>query len=103
MAKFLNNTIRVISVANNVLIPGVEAELKLRQKDLELYPSIQAMIKKGDLIVEGLEVEAVDLADKENLDFDDMTVAELKAYAHAHQIDLGDAIKKAEIIAVLKG
>ncbi|WP_438435412.1 DUF7210 family protein [Gorillibacterium sp. sgz500922] len=33
---------------------------------------------------------------------DDMTVAELKAYAKAQGIDLGDATKKEEILAAVK-
>lgn len=36
-------------------------------------------------------------------DLDSMTIAELKAYAEARFIDLGNAKKKAEILAVLKG
>ena len=37
------------------------------------------------------------------IDLDGMTVKELKAYAEAHDIDLGDATKKADILAVIKG
>ncbi|WP_138496340.1 hypothetical protein [Paenibacillus pinistramenti] len=40
-----------------------------------------------------------ELADKS---VEDMTVAELKAYAAEHQIDLGDAAKKEDILAKIK-
>lgn len=36
-------------------------------------------------------------------DLDSMTIAELKEYAEANGINLGDAKKKADILAVLKG
>lgn len=34
---------------------------------------------------------------------DEMTLPELKAYAKAHEIELGDVTKKDEILAILKG
>jgi len=41
-------------------------------------------------------------ADQVELTFDNMTVAKLRAHAEASGIDLGDATKKADIIAVIK-
>jgi hypothetical protein len=43
------------------------------------------------------------LDDEEEPVLDEMTIAELKEYAAKHDIDLGDAKKKADILAVLKG
>lgn len=36
-------------------------------------------------------------------ELDSMTVAELKQYAEAEEIDLGDATKRAEILALCRG
>lgn len=38
----------------------------------------------------------------EQKEIDDMTIAELKQYAEDHNIELGDAAKKADILAVIK-
>lgn len=46
---------------------------------------------------EGLEVNDVDV-----VDFEHMKIDELKAYADEHGVDLGEATKKADIIAVLE-
>lgn len=39
----------------------------------------------------------------EEKSIDKMTVAELKEYANQHEIDLGEATKKDDILAVIKG
>lgn len=39
---------------------------------------------------------------QEQVNFEEMTVAELKAYAAANNIDLGEATKKADILAAIK-
>ena len=39
----------------------------------------------------------------EEINLDGMTVKELKAYAEAHNIDLGNTAKKADILEVIKG
>jgi hypothetical protein len=41
-------------------------------------------------------------ADNNKSDYEDMTVAELKEYAEKNGIDLGDATKKADIIAAIE-
>lgn len=41
-------------------------------------------------------------AEVKTVAFEEMTVAELKAYAAAHNIDLGEATKKADILAAVK-
>lgn len=45
---------------------------------------------------------AVEVVEEKAADFDEMTVAELKAYAAANNIDLGEATKKADILAAIK-
>lgn len=40
---------------------------------------------------------------KEEIDLDSMTVEKLKEYATEHGIDLGNATKKADILAAIKG
>lgn len=46
--------------------------------------------------------ESKDEAEKEAVDFEKMTVLQLKKYAKDNGIDLGDATKKDEIISVLE-
>ena len=50
---------------------------------------------------EQVQVEA-EQAQVEQVSFEEMTVAELKAYAAANNIDLGEATKKADILAAIK-
>lgn len=54
-----------------------------------------AIVSDGDENAEPVEVEAVAL--------EDLTVADLKALAEKHDIDLGGATKKADIIAAIEG
>ncbi|MCR8983270.1 hypothetical protein [Brevibacillus laterosporus] len=52
---------------------------------------------------ESQEPEAFPLEQIEEKSLDKMTVAELKEYAIQHEIDLGEATKKDDILAVIKG
>ena len=58
--------------------------------------AFDAPVIKGaaEEVAEELEIER---------DFEEMSVAQLKAYAHDNGIDLGKAVKKAEIIEKIKG
>lgn len=47
--------------------------------------------------------EQEDQEKPERHDIEDMTVKQLKEYAAFHSIDLGDATKKADILAAIKG
>lgn len=44
----------------------------------------------------------VEAAEEKKTNVDEMTVDELKAYAAANNIDLGEATKKADILAAIK-
>lgn len=52
---------------------------------------------------EGYSVTEVEEKEKSEGPFASMKVEELKAYAAENNVDLGDATKKADIIAVIKG
>ncbi|MNW59895.1 hypothetical protein D3C74_378480 [compost metagenome] len=63
----------------------------------------QAWERKGFKRV--IQTEPPDSVNELNLDkpVDEMTVPELKAYAKLKEIDLGDAKKKEDILAVIQG
>ena len=117
MAKLLNNTARVIAFGGIVLIPSILAECTLRQDDLAQYPTLSNLIDNGDIevlafdapVIKGAAEEVEEQPEEEpedagtDPDFEEMSVAELKAYARENGIDLAKAYKKAEIIEVLKG
>ena len=48
-------------------------------------------------------LNSIDVLRPEAPDLESMTIAQLKAYAEDKSIDLGEATKKAEILAVIKG
>lgn len=117
MAKLLNNTARVIAFGGIVLIPSIAAECKLRQDDLAQYPTLSNLIDNGDIevfafdapVIKGAAEEVEEQPEEQpedvetEQDFEEMSVAQLKAYAHDNGIDLGKAYKKAEIIEKIKG
>lgn len=76
---------------------------KRRPKWVKLDPAA-AFGGKGDHDGDG-SVGGSKPADKtdEGTDFDKMKVPELRAFAEENGIDLGEATKKADIIAILKG
>ncbi|MGG1444346.1 hypothetical protein ABE354_20265 [Brevibacillus laterosporus] len=49
------------------------------------------------------ELQESEIYPLEEKSIDKMTVAELKEYAIQHEIDLGEATKKDDILAVIKG
>ena len=60
--------------------------------------------KEADVVAEAAK-EAEEAANEEAADIvaaEEMTVAELKAYAAENNIDLGEATKKADILAAIK-
>jgi hypothetical protein len=56
---------------------------------------------KDKLIAKGFKL--IEEPKKKEKTVDEMTIDELKAYAESKGIDLGEATKKAEILAVVKG
>jgi hypothetical protein len=56
---------------------------------------------KQKLIAKGFKL--VEEPKKKEKTVDEMTVEELKTYAEANKIDLGEAKLKAEILAIIKG
>ena len=120
MAKVLNNTQRLITVKGAALVPTKVTTMTLFESDLTDYPFLGRLFEskeltlQGDFDVNGNEEPTNDVkppsegqnGDEEptnDIDFEEMTVSELKAYAVAHHIDLGEATKKADIIAVIRG
>ncbi len=53
--------------------------------------------------VENKHPETAETEPETNEDFEKMTVSELKAYAEDNNIDLGEAIKKADILKAITG
>jgi hypothetical protein len=62
---------------------------------------VQEEKDKDKLIAKGFKV--VEEPKKKEKTVDEMTIDELKAYAEANKINLGEAKLKAEILAVIKG
>ncbi len=107
MAKYLtNNSVRVICIGSKNIIPGA-GPVEVSAKDIE-HPIIAAKIKAGILTLTEdsapeTAVAEVTVADAAAADpLAEMTVAQLKAYASKEKIDLGEASKKADIIAIIK-
>jgi hypothetical protein len=93
-AKIRNNGSMIYCLGDTNLIPGAPA------KDVDAsylnHLEVKAAIKKGHLsVIEGGETEDPKAVE-------DMTVAELKAYATENNIDLGDATKKDDILAAIQ-
>ena len=61
----------------------------------------QVQVEAEQVQVEAEQVQ-VEQAQVEQVSFEEMTVAELKAYAAANNIDLGEATKKADILAAIQ-
>ncbi|MGO7922005.1 hypothetical protein ACC755_22895 [Rhizobium ruizarguesonis] len=93
----------------------------MRAKVLKEFPGctdanpITRMIKEGEIIngdlarvavgegwAEEVAEDAVATNGPDTQDFNGMNMGQLKAYAVEHQIDLGTATRKAEIVAVLE-
>lgn len=77
----------------NLLYPGAAARVFETLDELELNESF---FKPTARVAPGTPAEPN--VDEEEKSLEDMTIAQLKAYANAHQIDLAGATKKAEII-----
>lgn len=95
MAKIRNNSSRIYCIGDANVIPGADP-VEVKAADLEHF-EIKAAIEKKDLVVE-------DETDKEtgSKSLEDMTIAELKAYAAEKEIDLGVATRKDDILAAIK-
>lgn len=96
MAKYLtNNSARVICLGTKNLIPGGEP-VEVTDKEIA-HPIIAAKIKAGILTLTEDSKPAAAADDQ----LSEMTIKELQAYADANGIDLGDATKKADILAAI--
>lgn len=96
-----------LTIPNNPGFTGVSFGLKFMRgvsEDTTDEKLVKRLCKHGYALVE--EPEAVDPEDTPDeepaYNFDEMTVAELKEFAKANEIDLGEATRKADIIEVLK-
>lgn len=97
-----------------VVVPLVIARAE-SGRDVYLYQGAPVPDGLADGQVERLAREGFILADPEPVEpspdqdpepnpkrVEDMTVEELKAYAEAHSIDLGEATRKADILATIQ-
>ena len=84
---------------------------KVKYGDKFCPGNVPFLVKEEDvaeLVAAGLKIASQEADDNGDGDggggktIDDMTKAELKAYAESKQIDLGEAKKNADIIAVIK-
>ena len=85
----------------------VGAEVKIASVPTTTYSELSVKAKCATLDSIGNEQEQVAEGNKEGneqeqVDFDGMKVAELKAYAEENGIDLGEATKKADILSAIK-
>lgn len=93
-AKVRNNGSMIYCLGDTNLIPGAPAK-EVDAAQLEHF-EVKEAIKKGHLtVVEGGKTEDPKAVE-------DMTVAELKAYAAENNIDLGEATKKDDILAAIQ-
>jgi len=95
-AAIRNNGSMIYCLGDTNLIPGAPSK-KVDASYLE-HPEIKAAIEKGHLTV--IEGGAAETAETKALE--DMTVAELNAYAVEKGIDLGEATKKEDILVVIQ-
>ena len=97
MAKYLkNNSVRVICLGAKNLIPGNDP-VEVTDKEIA-HPIIAAKIEKKILTLTE-DSDPITVADDP---LAEMTVKELQAYADTNGIDLGEATKKADILAAIK-
>ena len=97
MASLVNNTAHLIIVDGKMYIPrkpvdNVDIETLSKQ-----YPEVEAMIKAGQLLVKTPK-EAKEIA----AEYEQMEIAELKAYAKANDIKLGRAKTREAILEAIK-
>ena len=93
-AKIRNDGSMIYCLGDTNLIPGAPA--KDVDRSLLDHFEVKEGIKRGHLtVVEGGK-------DEIGKALEDMTVAELKAYAAENNIDLGGATKKEDILAVIQ-
>ena len=93
-AKIRNDGSMIYCLGDTNLIPG--APVKEVPASYLDHPEVKAAVKKGHLkVLEGGKTE-----DPKALE--DMTVAELKAYAAEMEIELGGATKKDDILAAIQ-
>ena len=95
-AKIRNDGSMIYCLGDTNLIPGAPA--KEVDSSYLNHPEVKAAIKKGRLKV--IEGGSADPAKSKTVE--EMTVPELQAYAAEKEIDLGDATKKADILAAIK-
>jgi hypothetical protein len=88
----------VICIGDKNIIPGgVPVKLTKLESD---HPEIQSHFELGDLeLAEVGDTEGVSDGD---VTLDDMTLAQLNECAAGNKIDLGQATKKEDIIAIIK-
>lgn len=101
MATLKNNTARFYYVNGIALVPGRTVTTSMTLADIKEYPSFYSAVQAG-LIEFTEDIATVVVDEVPHMDFDTMTLAELKHYAHDKGIDLGDATKKYDILAIVK-
>lgn len=91
MSKYINQSERVFIIGGSFSIPGGEAIELTAAQELEA----QAHISANEL------VKAPETVD-DDVSIDNMTLPQLKECAAGNNIDLGQATKKEDIIAIIK-
>lgn len=86
---------------------GNGTQIWMDLRDLQARPELYRMAEQQEVqqpqaptVSRG--VQEVSTQANDALDFDSMTIAQLEAYADENNIDLGDATRKADIIAAIK-
>jgi len=98
LTKYINKAERVIAFGNKFSIPGTEP---IELTDAEVAnPFTQLYIKDGVLVEVPESVQ--EPTEETKIDIDTMTVKQLQDYAVTNNIDLGDAAKKEDILALIK-
>jgi len=93
MSKYINQSERVIIVGGAFSIPGGKPIELTAAQELEVAAHIEAneLVKVPDATV-----------DADNVSLENMTLAQLKECAAGNKIDIGQATKKEDIIAIIK-
>ena len=94
----VNRSTRAVIYGDTILIPAKPVDVPESSDELKnLYPAIDKMLTDGTI-----EVLSEDQAAEAEKALEAQTIAELQAYADAHNIDLAGAAKKGDILAAIK-